>query len=107
MRASPLGSDSLARRHHLKAEPPLGVGAELDRAETKVVHHHCHRVLAGGGDGADVQPPEAGAESPCAQASSTRATHLVLLLINQLVALNSKPASAGGGSRVWTWAAPG
>lgn len=37
--------DSLGGRHHLKAEPPLVVRAGLDRAEAKVLHHHCERIL--------------------------------------------------------------
>lgn len=44
------GLYSLARRYHLKAEPPFGVGAELHCAETKVVDHHSHGVLAGEGE---------------------------------------------------------
>lgn len=44
------GLDSLARRYHFKAEPPFGVRAELHCAETKVVYHHSHRVLAREGD---------------------------------------------------------
>lgn len=37
---------------------------------------------------------------PWAPASGPGPAYLVLLLINQLVALNSEPASGGGGNRV-------
>lgn len=97
----PWGLHSLAGGYHLKAEPPFRVGAELHCTEAKVIYHHSHRILQGEGDkGAGVQPTAARAKSPWARSSRTQATHLVLLLINQLVALNSEPASGGSGSRV-------
>lgn len=49
--------------------------------------------------GAAIHPLAARAECPWAPASGTRPAYLVLLLIHQLVALNSEPASGGGRNR--------